>query len=242
MFLLVTPLEREARGLRKALREGDAASRASVAVLGVMGRNAMPVLESMIAREKPEAVISLGFAGALDESLQAGDMVLGARTAFCNEAGSMGAWYKSEEALLARARESVSKSRQRYVEGDIITTSSVVGDPAEKGRLRSATRGVAVDMESSWIAQVTANAGLPVLLARVVLDAASLRLPKALMMTANSPDWLQWIWGGLVAFFSPWNIPAMMELKRCSGVAEENLATFLKAFLRAEAVAKAGGR
>lgn len=231
MFLVVTPLEREAGALAQVLDEQDGSSKASLAVLGVMGRDAAPVVDSLLQKEKPDALVSLGFAGALDGSLKEGDLVLGTKTVFRDHAGNFSTWASSDERLLERAKDALDEMDIRYQVGNVITTWKVMGSPAEKGRLGDTTDGLAVDMESSWIAGVAEKAGVPVLLVRVVLDRTSLNIPSSIMRAASKPAWIQWLWGGLVALFTPWNIRSLIELKRCSDIAEESLARFLRAFL-----------
>ena len=233
MFLVVTPLEQEARALAQVLDEQAAASKVNLSVLGVMGQGAAPVVESLLEKEKPEGLISLGFAGALNDSLKEGDLVLGANTVFHNRSGDSSNWAFSDARLLERAKDALDEADISHHVGNIVTTPKVVGSPAEKGRLGTTTDGLVVDMESSWIAGVAEKAGVPVLLVRVVLDRTSLKIPGLMMLAASRPAWAQWLWGGLVSLISPWNIPSLMELKRCSNIAEESLASFLRAFLAA---------
>ncbi len=236
MFLIVTALEHEARGLRKVLGHGSGGattSEARLAVLGVMGQRAAQAADSLLKGERPEALISLGFAGALDDTLKEGDLVLGSRTVFRDREGDFSSWASSDEGLLERAKEALEGANIPYHVGDIVTTWRVVGDPAEKGRLGVSTNGLTVDMESSWIAGVAEKAGVPVLLVRAVLDRTSLNVPRTILGAASRPAWFQWLWVGLTSLLSPRNVPALLELRRCSDIAEESLAGFLRAFLGA---------
>jgi nucleoside phosphorylase len=233
LFLVVTPLKQEARALAQVLDEQADASKANLSVLGVMGQDAAPVVESLLEKEKPEGFISLGFAGALNNSLKEGDLVLGAKTGFYDRSGDFSNWASSDERLLERAKDALDEAGIGHRVGNIVTTPKVVGSPAEKGSLGATTNGLVVDMESSWIAGVAEKAGIPVLLVRVVLDKISLKIPRMMMFAASKPAWVQWLWGGLVSLVSPWNMPSLMELRRCSNIAEESLASFLRAFLAA---------
>lgn len=234
MFLVVTPLEQEARALAQVLDEQTDASRVNLSVLGVMGQDAVPGVRSLLEKERTEGLISLGFAGALNGSLNEGDLVLGAKTGFYDRSDDFSNWASSDEQLLERAKDALDEAGIGHRVGNIVTTPKVVGSPAEKSRLGTSTNGLVVDMESSWIAGVAEKAGVPVLLVRVVLDKMSLKIPGMIMLAASKPAWVQWLWGGLVSLVSPWNIPSLMELRRCSNIAEESLASFLRAFLAAD--------
>ena len=69
-------------------------------------------------------------------------------------------------------------------DGDLLTADDVLKTPRMKASAARSSGGVAVDMESAAIAQVAANADLPVIVLRVVADGANDYLP------ANIDQWI----------------------------------------------------
>lgn len=106
------------------------------------------------------AAISVGFCGALDPSLDRGDLVIPVTV---RDAATGEAW--ACDATLSRGAGAQG--------GTLVTTDHVVSDPA--GRL--ALGGIAVDMESAGTARACARAGIPFAAIRAVTDRAGDVLP-----------------------------------------------------------------
>ena len=99
---------------------------------------------------RPEAVVSTGFCGALDEGLGVGDVVVG------DEGGPGGppqAWGPAPH------------------RGRIVTVDHVVRTAEEKRKLR-ATGAVAVEMEAAGVAESALARGIPFYCVRAVTDLA----------------------------------------------------------------------
>ncbi len=171
--LVVVALEHELRGVARALharlrhdsargRLGDASA---VGVAIGMGGGA----ERAVREEKPRAVVSCGFSGALDPALRAGQLVLG--TSVRDEAGEL---ISCDPSLLAKARAALAGLD--FVEGELLCATHVVTSVAEKRALVKPGR-VAVDLESWAVARAAENAGLPWLAIRVILDPLDEALP-----------------------------------------------------------------
>jgi adenosylhomocysteine nucleosidase len=235
VYLVVTPLEHEARGLERVLSTRTGPPEFALQALRAMGEAAADVLDAALSDHGPEALVYMymGFAGALDDSLREGDLVLGARTCFRGGNGVFGEWMVSDESLLDLASKALVENGIGHKTGDILTTPAVIGSPREKEMLGTSCDALVVDMESSWAAQVAADHGVPLLMVRAVLDRSSLKIPTSMMLAASRPQWVQWLWGALVSLATPWNIPALIQLRRCSGIASEKLACFLEAFVEA---------
>lgn len=98
----------------------------------------------------PDALVSMGFCGALDERLQIADIVGG--TAIVGS-----------DLACARCQS------RGAVEGPICSIGHVARTAAEK-RLLRASGGIAVEMEAAGVAQRAATLGLPVYVLKVVTD------------------------------------------------------------------------
>ena len=107
------------------------------------------------------AVISAGYAGALEAGLTVGDVVLGEN--------------HSSSALVSRAGDWLKDEPVRT--GGLVTVPEAVEDAAAKRALHGTSGALAVDMETAWIAGVCAAAGLPLLSLRVISDAADQDFP-----------------------------------------------------------------
>lgn len=113
-------------------------------------------VERALAGHRPRRLISAGFAGALDPALAIGDVVL--------------AENYSDRAIV----KSVTTPCRR---GALLTVGNAVETVAEKARLRAETGAMAVDMETSAIAAICVERGLPMLSLRAISDAADAVLP-----------------------------------------------------------------
>jgi len=106
------------------------------------------------------AAISVGFCGALDPSLDRGDLVIPMTV---RDAATGEAW--TCDVALSRGAGAQG--------GTLVTTDRVVSDPAG----RRALRGLAVDMESAGTARACARAGIPFAAIRAVTDRVGDVLP-----------------------------------------------------------------
>ncbi len=112
-------------------------------------------LPRLFEKCKVESVISGGYAGGLDPSLSSGALVL--------------AENYSHPALLAKAQAVL---KERCASGLMATSSVALETPAEKAAFQRKTGALAVDMETSAIAEICAARGVPLLSLRVITDAA----------------------------------------------------------------------
>ena len=117
--------------------------------------------ETMATAENLRGVISAGYAGGLAAHLQVGDLVLGENF--------------SDARLAASACRLLQDERLHA--GVITTQNQVAATAAAKSSLAAGTGALAVDMETGWIAEVCAGAGVPMLSLRVISDAAGQDFP-----------------------------------------------------------------
>jgi nucleoside phosphorylase len=103
-----------------------------------------------ITEWRPEAVVSTGFCGALDKTLEIADIVVG-------DGGGPGGPQRAGGPALHRGR--------------IVTVDHVARTAEEKAKLR-ATGAVAVEMEAAGVAERARECGLPFYCVRAVTDLA----------------------------------------------------------------------
>jgi nucleoside phosphorylase len=117
---------------------------------------AAEAVDAALDRERPDALASVGFCGALDASLAAGEVFVATRV----ESGS-----ESYEAAQP-------DTRRAFRSGALISTDHVVASVAEKQRL-GAGGAAAVEMEAAAVAGRARLEDLPFYCVRAVLDLAS---------------------------------------------------------------------
>jgi len=169
LVALETELRCVARAMGAAVRDGVVRGRlnggAAVALAVGLGGGARKPVEA----EKPRAVLSCGFSGALTSGLAAGDLVLSSSVR--DESGES---MPAAEPLRKSARAAFEGLR--FVEGELVCATRVAATPGEKRALAGAN-GLAVDLESWAAASAAREAGIPWIGLRVILDPLDSELP-----------------------------------------------------------------
>jgi nucleoside phosphorylase len=104
-------------------------------------------------------LISAGFAGALNDQLQLGDLLL------------------AKNFSTLRLEENFSLSTLPIHIADLLTVPALIDSAEERIKLALISRAAAVDMETEFIAQACATHSLPLLSLRVISDTPRDRLP-----------------------------------------------------------------
>lgn len=160
----VKPLLRKQRGVRQSdgrLYSFWLGGEPVLLAVGGMGReNSLRAAESLCRRGALRGLVALGFAGALVDSLSPGDVIL----ADCLVDQQSGEEFLCSGSFLPiQAVQGVGRGR-------MVTVRSVVTSPEEKRRLAESWRAEAVDMESTGVARVAAQAGIPFCAIRSITD------------------------------------------------------------------------
>jgi len=119
------------------------------------------------------ALVSVGTAGALAPDLCAGDMLL--PKSIVSTAGSTpvtSEWREHLQTVLASAGVPAC-------DRPLLQARELIHTVADKRRLYADTGCVAVDMESGLLAKQAALAGIPYIVARVVVDPADRTVPRS---------------------------------------------------------------
>ncbi len=150
-----------------ALETGIGAKRAGEAVGWLLSR---PELEKVPFR--PKVVIAAGFAGALQESLAVGDVILATEVA--DEAGDCWATTWPGELPPGEWKPPLHRGR-------VVSANTLVATPEAKKRLGQQHYALAVDMESATIARLCSQHGVPFGCVRVISDDAATALSPQLV-------------------------------------------------------------
>jgi adenosylhomocysteine nucleosidase len=176
-LLLVAALPEEAEAVRLCLGAtevlvghgfGGWRSEHAVLVLGGVGKvEAATSATAAALAVKPSAVVSVGTCGAIAETLQPGDVLLGERVLQWDFALHHDVMVHSAPELMARV-EAVAGCRR----GVLASGDYPVSDDHARAELRARFQADAVDMESAAIGRVAQRLGLPFLAVRAVSDHA----------------------------------------------------------------------
>jgi len=125
------------------------------------------------------ALMSFGFAGALDSNLRPGDLVL-PQTVHSGYSVPVDLGWRS------RLRKRLPASLN-IRDGMLATSKKVLSSPSAKLELGRSTGACAVDMERGAVAEIAAHAGIPFLAVRVISDAVEFS-PPPVLLDAVRPD------------------------------------------------------
>jgi adenosylhomocysteine nucleosidase len=187
MLILVAALRREAAMVKRRMRIqrvsrgptwrtalGTLGNRQTLLVQTGMGRSrSEAAIRSILSAYDADALISFGFAGALTEELKPGDLVL------ASEVYAIRAYDEDEAhaeaipvdlSLLTQAEEILKRAGIACTRGGFVTELVPVTAPEEKRTLHQRYDAVAVDMESAWMAQISAQESAPFLALRAISD------------------------------------------------------------------------
>ncbi len=225
MLLLIAADAREYAGFSGLVRHSSRDVRwlATTAIQGIdailvancIGRCAAAAgTRKMLAKYRVRAVISTGFAGALDPALQIGDVVLAEHVL------DGGRVYRGDAPLDCPAN---------VRRGSVVTVNEIVQSPETK--LALARHGArAVDMESAAAAAVAVEHRLPFYRIRAISDRAEQHLPVD-FNRALRRDGAVSLWSVLgQAGFRAANWFDLVRLWRDSRIAAESLARCLSQF------------
>ena len=174
--LILVALPMELRSVADAL---GSSSRGSVVrgrlggakVVGIavgMGGGAAQV----VAAQRPRLLISCGFSGALDPSLEAGDLVVASSVS--DETGD--SIPVADRSVRAARQALEGNGKARVAVGEILCATQVAATADEKRALGRPGR-LAVDLESWAAARAAVKAGIPWLAIRVIVDSLDADLP-----------------------------------------------------------------
>jgi adenosylhomocysteine nucleosidase len=119
-------------------------------------------------------LVSWGSAGALIDTLAAGDLILPERVL-----GATGDGYQTHTGWRNRLADALMRDLP-LSGGSLLESLVPIAHPDDKIALHSATEAVAVDMESAAIAAVARQADVPFMAIRAVADTATLILPRCI--------------------------------------------------------------
>lgn len=210
---LVTGMASEVRALRQAAGAG-----ARVLCLGPGPEAAARAARQLLA-DGARALVSAGVCGALDPALGPGSLVLPARIVSRTDPGRSwmadAPWHAAVAGRLS--------AQGPIATGAMLGSDAAVVSVAGKHSLAARTGAVAVDMESHAVAEVAAEAGVPLLVLRAVADSADDALPSWLEGLLNRDGTPNAAMAARRLLTGPWRVVALAQLARRARAAEHSL-------------------
>ena len=205
----------EANGIR--IISGNIADRiVDVLHTGVGEKLCTQRVGKFLQKHQFDLLISTGFAGALNDELQPGDLLLAKNfsTIDLNERG-------------------LSFSALPIHRADLLTVSALIDSRDERSRIARKSAAAAVDMETEFIARACAQYGVPLLSLRVITDTPRQPFPAPAQILFDIAKQRTRL-GSLARFFvmHPQRIPSLVAFARRTTRARKILADAVFEVLR----------
>ena len=190
-----------------------------IVVEGAIGRHrAQDATTELIARYKPDFILSAGFAGGVRAGLSPGDLFVGGLllsidgpAVFWGAADVTEHQLREEPVLNALVCGPEDES-QAGVACGCLSVPQVVSSPLMKAWIGSTFPVSIIDMESFWVCQTAAASGIPHGMVRSVLDPMEQALPSyvgRVVEEGSRPSWIRMVKGALT---TPTEIPRLIHL------------------------------
>jgi len=201
-----------------------------LAYSGAGADNARTASELLLAQGVTR-LISWGCAAALSESLKPGDLIL-ADTLIDAE----GIQINIHPEWIGLANTLLSTHVKAHI-GSLAESRTIVAEAKDKKHLHTQTGAIALDMESTAVAKVARQNGLPFLTIRTVADPAHMNLPKAINHSLNDEGDV--VLAKLLAFIAlhPTELPGLIKLGLHFNAAKNTLKLVAKQLDRLTALA-----
>ena len=235
MIYIVASTEEELYSLRDELGAQEASGGVGFPVerhiLGIGPARAGKSMDAILAKgkRKPQAVLMLGIAGAVEPRMETGELTLAAKYVM-DSGDSPRQVFSPDPAMLELAEAAAADARMPVDHSHSLTVDHMVSETQEREQLRQKYGVGSVNMEDYAVAISADAAGVPFLSVRVILDTAEQKLP----------DYLQSLSGDRNAIFTevvfkPWRIPTLRRLKKQMDLCQAVLARFAMSYLKLEA-------
>ena len=178
--------------------------------------------------DKPSGILSLGYAAALQEGLEPGDLVISDTLSAAGEESC----FEADRDLLAQVRrvtEEIQPNRCRI--GSSITLNGVATSRAEKRLIAAMTSASIANMEDYWVARWALERGIPYVSVRSVLDTLSQEVPEFISKLAGLKLPFQVMGVAIQGIVRPEKLESLLRLFKEDRIARRNLKEFGANFL-----------
>ena len=234
MLFVVASMEPELSGLQRELEALESARGIGIPVefhfVGVGPRRAGNTMAEALSRSKrkPEGVLMLGVAGAVDPEMDSGEVILADSYALDTKEDTA-TDISPDPDMLQVAEATAADLRMPVSRASSLTVDHLIVDGWERRELREKYRVGSVNMEDHAVASAARKADVPFLSVRTVLDTAE----------QSIPGYLPGLSKGRSAVFTaimlkPWRIPTLMRLKSQMDLCQSVLTRFGMTYFKKE--------
>jgi adenosylhomocysteine nucleosidase len=227
---------KKALSLRASVRDGLAIHSCAIGgadvdfVVTGMGAESASRCAEILLRDRHDAVIAAGFAGALRPNLNVADVIVAAAVQQLGKPQTL----VSDGSLVSIA----SASGAKIIE-TLLSVDQIAGTAEEKARLAPIAN--AADMESFAILSAARAHRIPAVAIRAISDSSEQDLPAGVDALVDDDGRIDV--SGVVKYVTghPLAVPAVIRLGRRSKSAAENLTRFLESYIRNLTLAAVAG-
>lgn len=172
-------------------------------------------------------VLALGFCGGLTSSLTPGWLILAKRFLAQNQELVLSA----TPAFAEQAEKNLTAVGIPFSMGDSLTVDGVVRSSRQKAALAREYAVSTVNMEDYWLAQRCAEANVPFISVRAVVDTVNDDLPAVIEEFASTDDSGRGLSIALGAIRRPANVLILLSMAKKAGAAKKSLGVFAGRFV-----------
>ena len=192
---------------------------------GIGPRNAEAAGRAIVAAMPLSAIISTGFACALNDA-QIGDLLLGTEVVGDPLAADLQPLACAAQ-WTARAVQISKEAGMQHITGRFVCRSQVLCRGEEKRALAAASGAIAVDMESAALAMVAREAAVPFTIVRAVSDRRDEDLPLDFNLFLRPTGWIE----GMQALIGrPSSVEGLNRLRKQSRMAADRLTEWFQRY------------
>ncbi|MEE9498813.1 MAG: hypothetical protein V3V24_05700 [Nitrospinaceae bacterium] len=195
-----------------------------VLVRSGMGRDrARRALVEVAERYDLKEIISIGYAGALDPSLEVGDLIV------ADKVIKMDSSHPDEGVKSYSLNKEIFNSTAALRGRILLTVDHVAATPQEKKNLREKYSAVAVDMETSALAEEAQARNIPFISVRAITDTAVQELIDCSYLVEEDGE-VSKLKAGWHVLTHPGDLKGMIDLGQHAKIATANLTEFLRQY------------
>ena len=187
--------------------------------LSGIGYDSAQIAAKKLLALKVDALISWGVAGAIDSSVNSGDLILPKSIINQDKQGLISTEWRE------RISDYLQQTSSRILTGNIASSKTICATVTDKNNLLAATGALAVDMESAAIVETALAHQLDCLVIRAVADNANTAIPEAVLDHTDNmgrPRIFKFVWSCL---FKPAQIRELFNLARAYKISLKTLSS-----------------
>ena len=235
LLYIVASLDEELASLRRDIEalepSGGVGFPVEIHRVGVGPERAGEAMAGLLAnaRRRPQGVLMLGVAGAVQLGMETGEMLLAESYALDPAVGDAEP-VKPDPDMLQMAGAASVAARMPVNRSSSLTVDHLVTGGPERQELREKFDVASINMEDHAVATAAMKADVPFISVRVVLDIAEQRLPDYLPKLSKGRNT---VFSEILA--KPWRIPTLVKLKGQMDLCQSVLGRFAMSYLKLEA-------